>query len=42
MPGFASSSEITRTLKGINLPADKRALTEHARSNNAPGNVIAA
>ena len=33
-------SKVSRSLKGINFPADRRKVVEQARRNSAPGDVM--
>jgi len=37
----ASTAEVEAFMKGINLPAKKQDLINHAKRSNAPDNVIA-
>ena len=39
-PNKASPTAVEKYLKGINFPASKEDLLEHARDNNAPDDVL--
>ena len=39
---MVSTAKVSRYLKGINFPADKRKCVEYARQHNAPGDVVSA